>query len=480
MSHENRKPLFGIRGGRVSPCIEPITHSNTGRAKSLIALSNFFELLLEPETNTRYGILNTVAPRIAILGLGYVGCVSAACLAKLGYSIVGVDRDEHKVRSVNAKEAPFFEPGLAELIRTGVDEGRLTATTSLEGVIENVDIVLIAVGTPSERNGSLGVGQLRHVVDELAILAANRSKPLIVAVRSTVFPGTCDEIVIPAFASLACVQVVSNPEFLREGAAVRDFMEPSLVVVGSHNRAAAEQVAALYAPLHTKARLVSLRTAEMIKYACNAFHAVKIAFANEIDTLCSRLDIDGPEVMSTLCEDRKLNISPAYLKPGFAFGGSCLPKDLRALAHRAGRLDLSLPLLESALPSNQEHLQRALESVLDLGQVRLGIVGLAFKENTDDLRESAVLALLEHLIGKGRELRIFDPHIRLEAIYGSNRRFILEHIPHVGRLLDDRLEDTLSWAQHVVIAQKPEPDTLARITGAGLPITDLVGAMRLD
>jgi GDP-mannose 6-dehydrogenase len=212
----------------------------------------------------------------------------------------------------------------------------------------------------------------------------------------------------------------------------------------------------------------------MIKYACNAFHAVKITFANEIDTLCGHLAIDGGEVMSTLCDDRKLNISPAYLKPGFAFGGSCLPKDLRALTHRAGRLDLKLPLLESALPSNQEHLRRAFESILDLGQRRLGFIGLAFKENTDDLRESAVLALLEQLIGKGRELRVFDPHIRLDAIYGSNRRFILEHIPHIGRLLSDRLEDVLAWAEHIVIAQKVNPEMLQMIAQTGLPITDLV------
>jgi GDP-mannose 6-dehydrogenase len=418
-----------------------------------------------------------VAPRIAVLGLGYVGCVSAACLARLGYAVVGVDRDEHKVKSVNQKQAPFYEPGLAELIETGVDAGLLTATTLLENVIDSIDFVFIAVGTPSERNGSLGVGQLSHVVSELANLIVRRTKLLVVAVRSTVFPGTCDDIVIPAFAGNPCVQIVSNPEFLREGAAIRDFLEPSLIVVGSHNRAAAEQVASLYAPLSVKPHLVSLRTAEMIKYACNAFHAVKIAFANEFGTLCDRLGIDGSEVMSTFCEDRKLNISPAYLKPGFAFGGSCLPKDLRALTHRAKRLDLTLPLLESALPSNHEHLRRALETILDLGQRRLGVIGLAFKENTDDLRESAVLALLEQLIGKGRELRIFDPHIRLDAIYGSNRRFILEHIPHIGRLLDDRVEDTLTWAEHIIVAQKPQPALLERIVHCGLPMTDLVGVL---
>jgi GDP-mannose 6-dehydrogenase len=428
--------------------------------------------------NFHWVILNTVAPRIAVLGLGYVGCVSAACLAKLGFSVAGIDRDEHKVASVNRKQPPFYEPGLGELIGSGVDAGLLSATTSLREVIDDIDIALIAVGTPSERNGSLGVGQLRRVVNEIANLIVGRMKPLIIGVRSTVFPGTCDEIVIPAFAGHPCVQVVSNPEFLREGAAVRDFLEPSLVVVGSHNREAAEQVASLYGSLQVKPHIASLRTAEMIKYACNAFHAVKIAFANEVDTLCGSLAIDGREVMSTLCDDRKLNISPAYLKPGFAFGGSCLPKDLRALTHRAGRLDLKLPLLESALPSNQEHLRRALEAILDFGQRRLGVIGLAFKENTDDLRESAVLALLEQLIGKGRELRIFDPHIRLDAIYGSNRQFILEHIPHIGRLLAHSVEDLLAWAEHIIIAQKQDPEMLGMIARTGLPTTDLVGAVR--
>jgi GDP-mannose 6-dehydrogenase len=419
-----------------------------------------------------------VAPRIAILGLGYVGCVSAACFARLGYSVIGVDKDEYKVDSVNRKQAPFYEPGLAELIERGVDAGLLSATTSVDKIINTVDIVLIAVGTPSERNGSLGIGQLTQVARELANLTVRRTKPLLVAVRSTVFPGTCDDIVIPAFAGNPSVQVVSNPEFLREGAAVRDFLEPSLLVAGSHDRAAAEQVAALYSALPVRPHIVALRAAEMIKYACNSFHAVKVAFANEIGTLCGRLGIDGDEVMATLCEDRKLNISPAYLKPGFAFGGSCLPKDLRALTHRAGRLDISLPLLESALPSNHEHLRRALETVLDLGAKRLGVIGLAFKENTDDLRESAVLALLEQLIGKGRELRIFDPHIRLDAIYGSNRRFILEHIPHIGKLLDDRLEDTLAWAEHLILAQKVKPELLQVIVNSGLPMMDLVGALR--
>jgi len=320
----------------------------------------------------------------------------------------------------------------------------------------------------------LGLEQLRRVIAEIASTLPERTKPLIVVVRSTVFPGTCDEVVIPAL-DLDKTFVVSNPEFLREGVAVRDFMEPSLVVVGGSDRKAVQRVAQLYAPLGKSVCLVSLRTAEMIKYACNAFHAVKIAFANEIGTLSRRLNIDPMEVMSTLCDDVKLNVSSAYLKPGFAFGGSCLPKDLRALVYRAGRLDVNLPLIQATLPSNNEHLERAISDVLEIPSEHLAIIGLAFKEQTDDLRESPVVALLERLIGKGRQVRVFDPHIRLDSIHGANRNFILETIPHIGRLLDCTLDETLAWAEHLVLTQVPDAETSQRIRDSGLPVTDLAG-----
>jgi GDP-mannose 6-dehydrogenase len=412
---------------------------------------------------------------IAVLGLGYVGCVTATCLAELGHRVIGIDKDQHKVNNVLNGQAPFYEPGLEELVKTNVAAGRLSATTSAEDGVGEADVALICVGTPSERNGNLGLEQLRRVVTSLASLAAGRTKPLIVAIRSTVFPGTCEEVVIPAFDGNAAVRVVSNPEFMREGAAMKDFMEPSLVVVGGQDRDAVRRVADLYAPLGVDACLVSLRTAEMIKYACNAFHAVKISFANEIGALAGKLGIDAREVMDTLCRDEKLNVSSAYLKPGFAFGGSCLPKDLRALTYRASRLDLNLPLLESALPSNEQHLKRAIDRVLDLPPGRIGVIGLAFKEDTDDLRESPVVALLEQLIGKGRDLRVYDPQIRLDAIYGANRTFLLDSIPHIGRLLDSRLEETLGWAQYLVVAQKQSAEIATRIRASGLPVIDLMG-----
>lgn len=418
--------------------------------------------------------------QIAVLGLGYVGCVTAACFASLGHRVLGIDRDQHKVDNVLKGHAPFYEPGLEDLVRENTAAGRLTASTSAQG-IEDADVALICVGTPSEKNGNLGLAQLRRAIEEIAAQIPNRAKPLIIAIRSTVFPGTCEEIVLPTFAKFSNVTVVSNPEFLREGSAVKDFVEPSLLVVGGSDRHAVETVAGLYAPLGVNACLVSLRTAEMIKYACNAFHAVKISFANEIGALSETLGIEGHEVMDTLCEDTRLNVSPAYLKPGFAFGGSCLPKDLRALMYRAGRLDLKLPLLESAMPSNEQHLKRAADAVLELPARRIGLIGLAFKENTDDLRESPVVSLLEQLIGKGRNVRVFDPHIRLAEIYGTNRSFILETIPHIGRLLENNLQGVLDWADYLVVAQKQNAETMELIRTSGLPVLGLVdGSMRLS
>jgi GDP-mannose 6-dehydrogenase len=409
--------------------------------------------------------------------------VTAACLASLGHRVFGVDRDQHKINEVHNGRAPFYEPGLEELVRENIAAGRLSASTSADAIAE-ADIALVCVGTPSEKNGNLDLRQLRRAVDEIAAQVASRAKspakPLIVAIRSTVFPGTCRQVVLPVFAGSAAVSVVSHPEFMREGSAVRDFFEPSLVVIGGSDRSSVERIADLYQPLGVKASLMSLGTAEMIKYASNAFHAVKISFANEIGALCEQVDVDGREVMATLCEDVKLNISPAYLKPGFAFGGSCLPKDLRALVYRAAHLDLKLPLLESAMPSNERHLRRAIEAVLDLPAQRIGVIGLAFKENTDDLRESPVVTLLEQLIGKGRDVKVFDPRIRLDAvhldaIYGSNRNFILETIPHIGRLLTGSLDQILAWADHLVLAQKQTAGAMEQIQASALPVLDLIG-----
>lgn len=412
-------------------------------------------------------------PRVAVLGLGYIGCVTAACLASTGHSVRGIDRDAHKVDSVRRGEAPFFEPGLQELVQGSVAAGRLTATASMAEGLADADVALVCVGTPSERNGNLGLDQLRRVTAEVAEACAGRTRPLVVAIRSTVFPGTCEEVVIPVFAGMPAISAVANPEFLREGAAVRDFMQPALVVVGGADAAAVRCVASLYRSLDVEPCLVALRTAEMIKYACNAFHAVKIGFANEIGALAEMMGVRPEEVLATLCKDDKLNISTAYLKPGFAFGGSCLPKDLRALRYRAARLDLKLPLMEAVLPSNEEHLHRATQAALDLGALRIGVVGLAFKENTDDLRESPVVTLLESLIGKGRDLRVYDPHIQMEKIYGSNRDYILNAIPHIGKLLTGSFDDLAGWADHLVLTQRPSRELAEEIRKSGKPVLDV-------
>ncbi len=413
---------------------------------------------------------------VAVFGLGYVGAVTAACLAELGHEVTGVDRDGLKVDAVLAGRAPFHEPGLEEVIRRNVAAGRLTATVSAEEGVARADIALMCVGTPSERNGNPSLEQLRRAAAEIAAALRRDPRPFVVTVRSTVFPGTCEEVVEPAFKGLP-VKVVCNPEFLREGAAMEDFTRPPLVVVGGADPEAMNRVAGIYRPLGVEPRLVAMRTAEMIKYACNAFHAVKVAFANEIGALAAELGAPPDEVMDTLCQDRKLNASAAYLKPGFAFGGSCLPKDLRALAYRASRLDLKLPLLEATMPSNGQHLARAIQRVMDLPAGRIGVFGLSFKENTDDLRESPVIELLEHLIGKGREVRVFDPQIRLSTIYGSNRKFVLDAIPHVGRLMTDTLDELLGWAGHVVVTQRPPGEMAERIRTSGLPVVELAGPM---
>jgi GDP-mannose 6-dehydrogenase len=387
-----------------------------------------------------------------------------------------VDIDEHKVRSVLDGRAPFFEPGLEELLRTNVAAGRLTATSDTAEGVRRADIALVCVGTPSERNGNQDFAQLRRVVADIVRGLAGRTERFVLVIRSTVFPGTCEELVATQVAGLP-VAVVSNPEFLREGAAVSDFMEPSLIVVGGDDRAAVDAVAGLYDRLDSQACRVTLRTAEMIKYACNAFHAVKIDFANEIGALCQRTGVDALEVMGTLCRDTKLNVSPAYLKPGFAFGGSCLPKDLRALTYRAARMDVRVPLLEAALESNEQHLNRGVRAVLDLGPKRIGVFGLTFKENTDDLRESPVVTMLEYLIGKGRDIRVYDPHLELDAIYGSNRQFLLNAIPHIGRLMEGDLGKLLAWAEAVVVTQQPPAAMRERIVASGAAVVDLAMAL---
>jgi len=410
---------------------------------------------------------------IAVVGLGYVGSVTAACLASLGHRVIGVDRDQLKVDCIRQGLPPFYEPGLDAFISNGCSSGLLSATTDMEEALRDADVALLCVGTPSNDNGDISLEQLRRVSASITPTLDRRAKPLVVAVRSTVFPGTCEDVVLPALNHHPLVQVVSNPEFLREGCAVKDFMEPSLLVVGGTSPEAASFVASLYSGLPVSPCLVSLRTAELIKYACNCFHAVKIAFANEIGSLSSRLGVDGEEVMTALCQDTKLNASAAYLRPGFPFGGSCLPKDLRAITYRSHHLGVKTPLLHSVLPSNDEHLRRALDAALAFSSGTTGVFGLAFKENTDDLRESPVITLLEQLLGKGRDLRIFDPHIRVDSIYGSNRQYLFTYLPHIGRHLVQDLPTLLATSERIILTQRPNAADELAIRDSGLPVLDL-------
>jgi len=413
-------------------------------------------------------------PTIAVFGLGYVGCVTAACFAELEFRVVGVDIDARKVRAIRDGQSPFYEPGLEPLIAKHLSSGSLTATPSAQEALRDADFAFLCVGTPSAPNGNLNLDYLRKVATEIGSHLDGRAKPLTVVVRSTVFPGTCDEVVAPSVEPRATV--VANPEFLREGSAVKDFMEPSLVVVGSHNRAAAEGVASLYAGLPVQTSVVALRTAELIKYTCNTFHALKIAFANEIGTLSTSLGLDGAEVMETICRDTKLNISSVYMKPGFAFGGSCLPKDLRGLTYRARQLDLDLPLLNSVLPSNEAHITRAFRRVMEMGCRKIGIYGLAFKPNTDDLRESPGVALIERLIGKGCDVKIYDPHIQLDAIYGSNEAFLLKALPHIGRSMEKSLQGVISWAELIVVTQQPNAEAQQALSHSPVPVINVASS----
>ncbi|MGA9072015.1 MAG: nucleotide sugar dehydrogenase [Terracidiphilus sp.] len=414
-----------------------------------------------------------VKKNVVVMGLGYVGCVSAACFSEIGHNVLGIDRDLNKVDAIRKAQSPFFEAGLEPLIEKNVAAGRLTAGVLDADALASADVVMLCVGTPSQANGNIDLSHLRRVCEEIAGLLRPRTKRLIVTVRSTVFPGTCESLLETVFAHREDVDIVSNPEFLREGTAVKDFMEPSLLVVGGSTNEAAMVVAQLYDGLPGEVSVVSLRTAEMIKYTCNAFHAVKIGFANEIGSLASSLGVNPEQVMATMCLDTRLNISPAYLKPGFAFGGSCLPKDLRALTFRASRLDLKLPLLNAVLSSNDEHLKRSIQQVLELPGKRIGIFGLAFKEDTDDLRESPVITIIEHLIGKGRAVKIHDPHIQLDEIYGSNLSFVVSALPHIGRLLTRSLDELIASSDTLVIAQKPTPAALNQMKASGLAILDL-------
>ncbi|RPJ66866.1 MAG: nucleotide sugar dehydrogenase [Acidobacteria bacterium] len=405
--------------------------------------------------------------KVAVFGLGYVGCVSAAALAEDGHDVIGVDVNPDKAASVNEGRSPIVEPGLEQLIARGREAGRLRATTDTGEAVAASDVSLLCVGTPSRKNGSLDLQYLKRVSEEIGGELRRASGYHVVVVRSTVLPGTTHEVVIPALEEHSGKRygegfgVAVNPEFLREGSALRDFRNPPRTLVGHNHAADAAGASALYEQVQAPLVSTSIRVAEMMKYASNTWHALKVCFANEIGTACKRFGIDSHEVMDIFCQDTKLNISSYYMKPGFAFGGSCLPKDVRALQYRSREADLDLPVILSILQSNTVHVQRAVDEIVETGRKRVGLLGFSFKAGTDDLRESPMVILAEALLGKGYQVRIYDRNVSLARLVGANRQYIEEQIPHLSALLRPTMQEVIDEAEVVVVGNAAEEFTEA-------------------
>jgi GDP-mannose 6-dehydrogenase len=398
--------------------------------------------------------------RISIFGLGYVGTVSAACISFEGNEVLGVDNVQTKVDLINKRRSPIIEADIAEIISSMVQCGRLRATTDTRQAIRDTELSFICVGTPSQINGNLDLKYIRRISEEIGNALKEKNEPHVVVVRSTVLPGTMRKVIIPTLEEFSGKKagtdfgVCFNPEFLREGSAVKDFQFPPKTVIGEFDKESGNVLAALYKKIEAPLIRTELEIAEMIKYVDNCWHALKVGFANEIGNLCKSFDIDSHVVMDIFCQDKKLNIAPAYLTPGFAFGGSCLPKDLRALTYQAKAHDLHLPILQSILPSNEIQISRGLQTILAKGHKRIGILGFSFKGGTDDLRESPLIEIIERLIGKGNDLRIYDKNVKIARLVGANRDFILNHIPHISHLMVDSIDAVLDHAQTVVIGNR--------------------------
>lgn len=420
--------------------------------------------------------------RISIFGLGYVGCVSAACMAKDGHTVIGVDVNPLKVDLISQGRSPIIEAGLDDLLAEQVARGRLSATTDGHQAVLDTDISLLCVGTPSRPNGNLNTDYLRNVSVEIGHALHEKSGYHTVVVRSTVLPGTVEGILIPVLEEHSGKKagvdfgVSMNPEFLREGSAIADYYEPSFIVIGELNERSGEAVEAIYEAVDAEVIRVSVQTAEMMKYANNAFHAMKIAFANEIGNVCKAHGIDGQEVMNILVQDYRLNISPAYLKPGFAFGGSCLPKDMRALLYRSKERDLETPVLAAILQSNQRQIQLGIEMVERAGTKDVGVLGLSFKAGTDDLRESSVVPLVETLVGRGYRVSVFDDVVDLSKLIGANKSYIETELPHIASLMRSSIDDVLETSGVVVLANSsPAFRSVRNRMRDGQVLVDLVG-----
>ena len=420
---------------------------------------------------------------VSVFGLGYVGCVSAACLAKEGHTVVGVDISATKVGLINAGQATIIEDGIRKLVSDMRATGRLSATADVGAAVAATEISIICVGTPSRANGSIDLASVMRVAEQIGEAIARKKARHTVVVRSTVLPGTTEDVVKPALERTSgkmagtgfglCV----NPEFLREGTSIRDFYEPPFNIIGAADAESAEPVRTLYLGIDTPTHVVPIKVAEMVKYACNAYHGLKISFANEIGNICKALAIDSHEVMRLFCEDTKLNVSAAYLKPGFAFGGSCLPKDLRALSYRARQADIDTPLLAATLESNRKQIQRAFDMVMETGARKIGILGLSFKAGTDDLRESPMVSLVELLYGKGLAIAIHDEHVSSARLVGANKEFIEKQIPHIWTMMRSTISEVLGDAQVVVIGNgSPAYGGVQPLLKDGQVVIDLVRA----
>jgi GDP-mannose 6-dehydrogenase len=396
---------------------------------------------------------------ISIFGLGYVGTVSAVCLAKLGHKVIGVDTNPLKVELINKGLSPIVEPGVDILLQQAISSRALTATTNLTEAVQHTDISLVCVGTPSSPNGSLNLDQVLRVAEQTGQAIRMKQSYHGLVIRSTVLPGTVEKV-----AAIMTREsgkqlgrdfgVADNPEFLREGTSLYDFENPPYTVVGGSDETIVNMLKEAYRGLAAPFYVVRIREAEILKYACNAFHAVKVTFANEIGAISKKMGIDSHVVMKIFAEDTKLNISPYYLKPGFAFGGSCLPKDVRAITYEARRLDIGVPMLQSLVPSNTAQIDRVIDWVVQRKRKKVGVLGLSFKSDTDDLRESPIVTLVEALIGKGFEVSIFDANVNIARLIGANKAYIEQEIPHVSSLMKDSIEEVLDNAEVILIGNK--------------------------
>ena len=400
--------------------------------------------------------------RLSIFGIGYVGCVSAACFAQEGHIVTGVDVNPNKVDMLNRGDSPIVEAGLGELLKQVVNSKRLSATTGSVQAVLNSDVSLICVGTPSNANGSLDLRYVTRVCEQIGAALKNKNAPHVIIIRSTMLPGTIESVVIPTLEEYSNKRagkdfgVCINPEFLREGTSLKDFYAPPFTLIGADDENTASVVRELYRGIDAPVFHTSVKTAEMVKYVCNCFHALKVSFANEIGNICKALEIDSHEVMEVFCQDTKLNLSSYYLKPGFAFGGSCLPKDLRAINYKAKVVDVETPVLSAILPSNKQQVERAIDMVLATGKRKVGVFGFSFKAGTDDLRESPMVTLIEALIGKGLQLLIYDRDVSLARLVGANKEYIERQIPHIAQLMSTEFDDVLKFADVLVIGNKSE------------------------